>query len=232
MTEGKKPGAGSKSSSRKARTPAPKVEDTAEEMMDPTISEEEVPYRSEAKPLAEPESEVDIYTLQLYFDGEEAVFRAGFLEFPELRVADPSRKEALYAAEDKLHSHLAALRQSGRPVPQPLRAREYPSKLEVSISQTLYRKLDTRRLQERVSLEQLVSEMLTSACDRKAEPSFNDNRGGGDRNRRNQSKGGGRQQGRGGGGGHRRGGYNEALDSRENFMEYVRNLEKGGYKKR
>jgi predicted HicB family RNase H-like nuclease len=236
VTDSKKPAG--KSPARKPRSSAPKQPIEEETPLPPTV--EEVPYKVGAKGPAEPESEVDIYTLQIFFDGDEAVFRAGFLEFPELRVADESRKEAIYAAEDKLHSHLAALRQSGKPVPQPFRTREYPSTLEVPISQTLYRKLEVKRHQERVSMDQLVTEILTGACESRkvSEGTSHDNRGN-DRNRRpNQSGGkgrGGQQQGRGGGG-HRRGGYNpDTMDNRENFMEYVRNLEKGGgpgYKKR
>lgn len=234
MTEPKKPG---KSPARKPRSSAPKP--TEETPLPPTV--EEVPYKMDAKGPAEPESEVDVYTLQIFFDGDEAVFRAGFLEFPELRVADESRKEAIYAAEDKLHSHLAALRQSGKPVPQPFRTREYPSTLEVPISQTLYRKLEVKRHQERVSMDQIVTEILTAACENRkvSEGNSHDNRGNdrGGRRPNNQSGGkgrGGQQQGRGGQG-HRRGGYNDTMDNRENFMEYVRNLEKGGgpgYKKR
>lgn len=228
MSETKKPSSSARGP-RKPRQTAPKE---LEEAIPPAM--EDVPFRSERK-LVEPESEVDIYTLQLFFDPEEAVFRAGFVEFPELRVADESRKEAIYAAEDKLHSHLAALRQSGKPVPEPIRTREYPARLDIAISQTLSRKLETRRSQERVPLEQMVAEMLTSACDRRGDNPSNENRGagGGNRDRRPSQKGGRGQQR--GGGGHRRGGYNDTMDNRENFMEYVRNLEKGGgpgFKKR
>jgi predicted RNase H-like HicB family nuclease len=210
---------------------APKVE--PEEDVPPP-SNEEVPFRSD-KRSREPETEADLYTLRVFFDQEEGMYRAGFEEFPELLVTEPTRKDAVYEAEDKLYSHLAALRQSGQPVPQPIRNREYPSKLEVSISQNLYRKLEARRYQERVSLEQMVTEILTSAMERKSDAQPNNSgQGRGDRGRGAPASNKG-QRSQGGGRGNRRN-YNETMDNRENFMEYVRNLEKGGgpgnYRKR
>lgn len=231
-----------KPSTRKPRAPvAPteviEIEAESQDPLPPTS--EETPYRSD-KRIKEPETEADVYTLQVFFDQEEGMYRAGFLEFPELRVTEATRKDAVYEAEDKLYSHLAALRQSGQPVPQPIRSREFPSKLEVTISQNLYRKLEARRYQERVTMDQLVTEVLTSAMERKAasEQQGERQQGGGQGNNRGrggqQSKGGRQQQGGGGGRGNRRT-YNETMDNRENFMEYVRNLEKGGgpgYRKR
>ncbi len=236
MSETKK-SASHKTSNRKPRASAPKAE-PPEEVQPPTV--DEVPYRSDVR-AKEPETEADVYTLQVFFDQNEGLYRAGFLEFPELRVAEASRKDAVYEAEDKLYSHLAALRQSGQPVPQPIRSREFPSKLEVTVSQNLYRKLEARRYQERVSLDQLVTEILTSALERKSASEGSDRQAGGggqggrggDRGRGSQQSKGGRQQG-GGGRGNRRT-YSETMDNRENFMEYVRNLEKGGgpgYRKR
>jgi hypothetical protein len=224
----------SKPSARKPRATAPRTE----EVVEPVVTAEEVPYRTDRR-VNEPETEADIYTLQVFFDQEEGVYRAGFLEFPEFRVSEVSRKDAIYGAEDKLYSHLAALRQSGQPVPQPIRSREFPTHLDLPISQTLFRKLEARRYQERVSLEHLVTELLTAAVDRKADSQDRHGGGGGgggrggNRNHPNQSKGQRSQSGRGGG--RRSANYHETMDSRENFMEYVRNLEKGGgpgYKKR
>ncbi len=176
------------------------------------------------------EPETEAFTLQVYYDREEGMYAASFVEFPELKVLDLVRSEAVYLAEDKLHSKLASLRQAGQPVPNPIhRTKEYPSSIELPVSQTLYRKLEARRIQERVSIEQCVAELLTSALEGRShhnsEKSGNrDNRGGGDRGqaRGRQGGGGGRQ----GGGG--RGRYDKTLENRENFMEYVRNLEKGG----
>ena len=199
--------------------------------MIPPTGGEPAPQRK-ARP-AEPETEA--YTLQVFFDPEEALFCATFVEFPDIRVADPSRSEVLFMAEDRLHSHLAALRQSGKPVPEPLHVRDYPSHLEIPISQTLSKKLEQLRHAERVSLEQLVTEILTSAVERKSDGG-NRSQGGGGKDRGRQNAGGGNRQG--GGRGNQRGGrgnFHNTMESRENFMEYVRNLEKGGgpgYKKR
>jgi hypothetical protein len=239
VSEPKRPST-AKPSTRKPKAAAPKqpvqVEVEAEAVMEPEAGPiEDAPFRADRKRV-EPETEADIYTLQVFFDQEEGVYRAGFLEFPEFRVSEVSRKDAIYGAEDKLYSHLAALRQSGQPVPQPIRSREFPTHIELPLSQTLFRRLEARRYQERVSLEHLITELLTSSVDRKSDSGDRHQgtgRSGNNRNHSNQSKRPQQQSGRGGG--RRSANYHETMDSRENFMEYVRNLEKGGgpgYKKR
>lgn len=230
MSDSKKAGPNSRHHSKNRSRPEAS---RREEEMNPPTTVGETDYRDEAAPV----SEAEAYTLQVFWEPDQDVFSATFLEFPELVATDVSRQEAIYLAEDKLHSHLAALRQSGRPVPAPIRVQKVPSKLEIPVSQTLYRKLEMRRHQERVSLEQLITELLTSAVERKAPESERGGErsgGGRDHGRRGGQHGGKgqRQQSQRGGGGGRRGGYHETMDSRENFMEYVRNLEKGGYKKR
>ncbi len=238
MSEPKRPST-AKPSTRKPKAAA--IKEPVPEALAPEPeagSIEDAPFRTDRKRV-EPETEADIYTLQVFFDQEEGVYRAGFLEFPEFRVSEVSRKEAIYGAEDKLYSQLAALRQSGQPVPQPIRGREFPTHIEFPLSQSLYRKLEARRYQERVTLEHLITELLTASVDRKGDASGDRHQGSGrsgnNRNHSSQGKRPQQQSGRGGGGGRRSANYHETMDSRENFMEYVRNLEKGGgpgYKKR
>jgi hypothetical protein len=199
-------------------------------MNPPSANDAAPPLREKGGRRAEPESEA--YTLQIFFDPQDGVFCATFVEFPDIRVSDPSRQETIYAAEDRLHSELAALRQAGKPVPEPVRMTDYPSHLEIPLSQTLSRKLEALRSNERVSLEQLVTEILTSAVERKSDTGRSQGGGSG----KGRGQGGGQNRQQGGGRGNRRGSnYQQTMDSRENFMEYVRNLEKGGgpgYKKR
>lgn len=179
------------------------------------------------------EHETEAYTLQVFFDPQSNLFCASFLEFPELGSSDESRTEAIYLVEDKLHSHLAALRQSGKPVPAPVHTVDYPTHIELPVSQTLYRKLEAKRHQERVTLEQMVTEILTAAVDKRADAEPRASSGGGGKNR-GGAPGNRSQRGQGGGRGGR-GNFHNTMESRENFMEYVRNLEKSGgpgFKKR
>ncbi len=226
MSDHRKPGPSGRNSTRKPQRGAPR----SEERMNPPSANDAAPFREKGGRRAEPESEA--YTLQIFFDPHDGVFCATFVEFPDIRVSDPSRQETIYAAEDRLHSELAALRQAGKPVPEPVRMTDYPSHLEIELSQTLSRKLEALRQNERVSLEQLVTEILTSAVERRGDAGRS--QGGGGKGR-NQGGGPNRQQGGGGRGNRRGSNYQQTMDSRENFMEYVRNLEKGGgpgYKKR
>ncbi|MBY0370515.1 hypothetical protein K2X33_07505 [bacterium] len=235
MTESKR---GSRPSSRRGRTPSNENDRDRGPDREPDHDDDydraPAPKRASAP---EPDAEVDSYTLQIFFEPQDGIFCATFVEFPELRVSDESRQEAIYLAEDKLHSHLAALRQSGKPVPPPVRTTDYPSHIEIAVSQSLYRKLDSRRHQERVSMEQLITEILTSACERRSSEGGESRQGGGGGGK-NRGHGRGQGQQRGGQGGGNRGGrgsFHNTMESRADFMEYVRNLEKGGgpgYKKR
>lgn len=177
----------------------------------------------------------DEYTLQSYFDKNARVYVAFIMEMPEVRVSGPQRESVLKELEAKLEDHLAILRNRGVVLPEAIYNRRFPDRLEAKISQGLYRRLDILSRQERVPLDQLVGELLASVIERRSERS----------NARPQSPIGhpgnhhqqsprharsGHSQHRGRGPAPRR--MHEALENRENFMEYVRNLEKGNWRKK
>ena len=100
--------------------------------MNPSAHEDEsvAPLRPPSAESGSGTPEAEGYTLQCFYDPREDVFCVTFVEFPEIKTSDAVRANAVEAAEEKLHSHLAALRQSGHPVPQPIQTREYPGSLE------------------------------------------------------------------------------------------------------
>lgn len=200
----------------------------------------------------------DFYLSQCYFDRAQNKFIAHVLEFPEVKVTGNTKEQAYKDLERKLEGHLAGMRNRGEQVPDAAHVKHYPEKLEVPVSQTLYRRLDILSRQEKQSLESLVTELLTHAMDKR--------HGGGGRSgghqaqshgerherhdRNDRDRGHGRDRDRGGnrdrhedrdnrgnrhqnnrGGQNRRPqgrGYHESLENKENFLEYVRNLEKSG----
>jgi hypothetical protein len=147
-------------------------------------------------------------------------------------VSAPSRDAAVKDLENRLENHLATLKRKGDSVTEPFLHRRYPDKLEVGISQSLFRKLDLMSRHEKVGLDQLVTEILTVGLEKKAEPPRQ-------QERRSQGQGHqGQERGqRHGGHQHRHGNqrgrnYQDTMNNRENFMEYVRNLEKGNWRKK
>jgi predicted HicB family RNase H-like nuclease len=176
----------------------------------------------------------DEYSLNVHYDKAGRIYQAGFAEFPEIKASGGQKEAVIRDIESRLENHLQNLRRDGKTVPESLHSRRYPERLEVRLSQNLYRRLDVQSRQDKVGLDQLVTELLTLALDKKTEPSRGHERhsqprhGGG-----NQRERGGQQQQHSQ---HRRHGggrnYQETMENRENFMEYVRNLEKGNLKKR
>lgn len=195
----------------------------------------------------------DFYLSQVYFDRGQNQFVAHVLEFPEVKVVAGTKEQAYKDLERKLEGHLASLRNRGEQVPDAAHVKHYPEKLEVPISQNLYRRLDILSRQEKQSLESLVTELLTHAMDKRhggrsgghqaqshGERHERHERGhgrdrdrdrGGNRDRREDrdNRGNRHQNNRGGQQRRPQGrGYHESLENRENFLEYVRNLEKSG----
>jgi len=198
----------------------------------------------------------DEYLTQIYFDRAARQFVGTVHEFPEVRVNGTQRAQVLSDTERKLEQHLLALRGKGTNTPQPVSTRKYPDKLELPISQGLFRKLDLLSRQEKIPLEGLVAEILASAVEKRYEspgPAQKQHSHGHQENRdrhhdRNQhqdrrphnnnnpnqgSPGNSRRpNNNNNNNNNRRGGqgrsYHDTMDNRENFLEYVRSLEKGG----
>jgi predicted HicB family RNase H-like nuclease len=179
----------------------------------------------QAKPVA-PFKEGDDYTFMVRYDKNLRLFVGEVAEVSECKTKGLTRDEVLKELKIKLEDYLEDHRHQGG-VPEPIFSKTYPEELTLKLSHSVFRKLDLLSRMEKISLDQLAKELLASA----AEKRFESGKGGGHKH----SQQGGSQQPRhshhGGrhGGGHNRNRHNQGnLDSRENFMEYVRNLEKGG----
>lgn len=201
--------------------------------------EEEVPQQRHSEERPGPRTSAsDEYTLQTYFDRGLKQFVVSVAEFPELKVTGTNRQMAISELSEKIEDHLYELKSRGQFVTEPIQARVYPERLDIAVSQSLYRKLDLLSRQEKLPIDKLVGEILATALGKRQEGQ----RGNQNRPPQHQHGGGGQhhgghqnrhqhQQNRHHGGNqnrHQRGGNVRDMDSRENFMEYVRNLEKGG----
>lgn len=213
-----------------------------------------VESRPAANPPAPPAPKVsykssDFYLTQVYFDRGQNKFIGYTLEFPEIRSQGITKEQAYAELERKLEGHLAGLRNRGETIPEAFYAKSYPPLMQLPISQNLFRRLDLLSRQEKQSVEVLVVELLTQALERRYQPGGRMSSGQPQRSDRQPSSGGDRDRDRSSGNRHSgqqnqgnnnrrgqqqsrrpqgRGGYHESLDNKENFLEYVRNLEKSG----
>lgn len=221
----------------------------------PAASEEREPAPPRPDPMAQARMRpADEYSVYSYFDRNAKMFAAAVVEFPELKATSNTRETVLVEIERKLESELQKRKQNNEPMPEPIHARRYPDKLDLAISQGLFRRLDLLSRHEKVSLDQLVVELLTASVEKRLAPASQQQQQQPqhherDRDRRPQGRSqnnNNNQQQRGNNNNqrqqhnnnsnsnnnNRRAGqgrnYHDTMDNRENFMEYVRNLEKGG----
>lgn len=176
------------------------------------------------------------YSLMLHFDKTNGQYVASILEFPELVVTGPNKTNVLLELQDKLETHMMEVKRQGQNLPEPIQAKKYPEVLEVPVSQTLFRKLDVLSRQEKISLEKLVGEIVAGAVEKR----FDGKRGQENRPQQNfQNNNQPRHNNNNNRHHHNRGHHNQNNNRRpqqgygnaqggDNFMEYVRNLEKGG----
>lgn len=195
----------------------------AQEMREPVST----PSVADVKPHAV-FKEGDDYTFLVRYDKTLKLFVGEVVEISECKSKGASRDEVLKDLKIKLEDYIEDHRVQGG-LPEPVFSKQYPEKLTLTVSQSIYRKLDLLSRMEKIELEQLAVELLSSAADRRTEsgknPQKHSHQGGGPSQQQRHNHHGGRH----GGGGHNRNRHNQGnLDSRENFMEYVRNLEKGG----
>jgi len=173
---------------------------------------------------------IDEYSAVAYYDKTSRNFIGSFLEFPELRVTGANKENVLRELDTKLENHLQTIKRRGETIPEPFSARKYPERLDVRISPALYRRLDILSRLEKVGLDQLVTELLSASVEKHAPAPRAPQRQQQQHSHQNSQESRGNQQPRHQH--HRRGGgnrnYHDTMDNRENFMEYVRSLEKGG----
>lgn len=179
----------------------------------------------------------DQYLLQIRFDENKDLFVGTVAEVPALSVEAGNRDEVFESLTIALEDYLIDREHEGASLPLPLYTKEYPETLELKVSADLFRRLELRSLQERVDLERLAAEILAAGLQTRGEKlgrrgtesrgGRQPNNNGSDRNHGHRdgnrnSRRGQRPQGSG-----KRGfNYHDTMDSRENFMDYVRKLEK------
>lgn len=183
---------------------------------------------SAAKPLAT-FKEGDDYTVLVRFDKAQKCFLGEVVELPSCKVKGASRDEVLKELKIQVEDFIEDHRHQGG-IPEALFSKTYPETLTLTLSQSVFRKLDMLSRMEKMELEKVAAELLAVAAERR----FDSGKGNAKHNQPHSNASHGRHSHHGGG--HRHGGghgnrnrHSQGnLDSRENFMEYVRNLEKGG----
>ena len=147
-------------------------------------------------------------------DGYQAVVP----ELPTCRVEGNTRAEALAKLEEALPAHIENMRDNGEDVPEPIDAQEVDGRLEARVSSQLHRELLFQAKAQNLDLAHFISELLLRGMFHTPRP------------RRNSSSSAGSD--RGNRGNRRRGmdhdRYHGIMENRADFIEYVRQLDKGG----
>lgn len=158
---------------------------------------------------------------------------------PEIEGAEffgETRGAALAKLEEELPLQLATMKDDGQTVPDPVDMREFDGNLSAKVSQRLHRELTFMAQLQGVDLPGLVSEMLTRALGGVVgeSPGRARSQGAGGHGRRGKRADG--DADREGDGRQRRGGrrnsmdgnrYHNIMENRADFIEYVRNLDRG-----
>lgn len=185
----------------------------------------------------------DEYAIQVYFDKTENQFVGTVLEFPEIRILGPKKDIVIAEIEQRLEQHLFQQKKRNETPVEPFFLKTYPQKLELEISRGLYRRLDVLSRLEKTPIDRLILELISQALgkrfdnpgtrsaghherhERHEHRGQNNNRHHNNQNQRNQNYNNNnsnnnnrRNQNRN---------FHETMENRENFLEYVRNLEKG-----
>ena len=167
------------------------------------------------------------YRVMIRFDPQAESFTAQAPEL-DLTATGHTREAAVLELENALDARLQGA-VDGEPMPPPAEVREVSGHLELDISHALHRELLFHASTQNLSVEALAAELIArgiGALDGvRRRPQHRDEPRRGDEQPRDDQRGEGRREGRGRG---RREGYRPELDDKANFLEYLRNLEKGG----
>jgi predicted RNase H-like HicB family nuclease len=158
------------------------------------------------------------YRVLLSFDADKNVFVARAPELPHCTSEGATRAEAIAGLEDEMGATLANIKEQGGRAPVPVDADETLSgEISTKVSRGLHRELVWQARQEGVELQQLCAELLAAGVEARRERP-----GAGRRPQGAQ----GQQQGQG----RHRGQdprYQNIMEDKSTFMEYVRGLEQG-----
>ncbi len=181
------------------------------------------------KPPVEDPPHDQAFRLTVYWHRAKGAYGVRCDELGDLRTFAASRGEAFEQGLDSLEDRIAELVVRGEQLPRPYDldgVEEYSGKLELKISRGLHRDLAHAARRDRVSLDRLVGELLAAGVEQRRHEGRPPPRGSGrDRDRdRDRDRGRDRDRPRG-----RRGmsqdRYNQVMEDKAAFMEYVRGLD-------
>jgi len=160
----------------------------------------------------------DGYRILVVYDGDKEKFVASVPELNNLKTMGDTRAEALAKAEEEVEKVFRKAAEDSTPLPPPIDGAEYSGELSVVVSPTLHKNLVFMSNQEGIELNQLASELLSSALAERSliksvqqRPARDGQRRDGRRDRRPR--------------GDR---YFNIMDDKASFIDYVRSLEPGG----
>ena len=160
----------------------------------------------------------DGYRILVVYDSQKEKFVASVPELENLKVTGETRAEALSKAEEEVENSFRKAAEKSTELPPPVDGVEYSGELSFTVSPSLHRNLIFMATQERIELDQLASELLSSALAERSliksaqkRPAKEGHKREGRRDRRPR--------------GDR---YFNIMEDKASFIEYVRNMEPGG----
>jgi len=160
----------------------------------------------------------DGYRILVVYDSEKEKFVASVPELDNLKTMGDTRAEALSKAEEEVERIFRKAAEESTPLPPPVDGTEYSGEISLVVSPTLHKNLIFMSTQEGIDLNQLTSELLSSALAERSliksaqqRPARDGHRREGRRDRRPR--------------GDR---YFNIMDDKASFIDYVRSLEPGG----
>jgi predicted RNase H-like HicB family nuclease len=160
----------------------------------------------------------DGYRILVVYDSEKEKFVASVPELQNLKVMAETRAEALAKAEEEVETAFRKAAEEGTELPPPVDGTEYSGQLSLNVSPSLQRNLIFAAAQEGIELDQLASELLSSALAERSLIKSARQRPARDGQKRN-----GRRDRR-----PRGDRYFNIMDDKASFIDYVRNLDSGG----
>ena len=110
-----------------------------------------------------PDIDTSHYTYRVGWSAEDGEHVATVAEFPSLSWLASTPVAALAGLSDLVHEVVADLVSSGEPVPEPVADRSFSGKFQVRIPTDLHRRLAVAAAEQQVSLNRLVSDLLSRA---------------------------------------------------------------------
>jgi predicted HicB family RNase H-like nuclease len=104
---------------------------------------------------------VDRYTYRVTWSEEDQEYVGLCVEFPSLSWLEKSQEKALLGIRKMIAETVTDLKRRKEPVPEPMSARPYSGKFMVRVPPEVHRMLAIRAAESGVSLNRLVSSILS-----------------------------------------------------------------------